>query len=178
METARLRLRRFREGDAAFVLRLLNEPSFLRHIGDKNVRSRDDALAYIRDGPEASYARFGFGLMVVELKASGAPIGMCGLLKRDVLPDPDVGYAFLPEHWSRGYALEAAAAAVEQGRRVFGLGRILAVTGPDNDASIRLLEKLGFRPEGTVRLAEGEPEVRLFALGPAKGPAPGHATGG
>jgi RimJ/RimL family protein N-acetyltransferase len=163
LETERLILRRFSNDDAEFVLELLNEPSFLINIGDKGVRSIDDALEYIRTGPVASYERFGFGLYLVELKETGASIGLCGLIKREQLTDVDVGFAFLPSFWSKGYAFEAASAVVGYGRDVLGISRIVAITSPDNTGSIRVLEKLGLRLERMVRLFEDESELRLFA---------------
>lgn len=165
VETARLRLRHFRPDDAPFILRLLNEASFLRHIGDKQVRSLDDARRYLETGPLAGYASAGHHLNCVELLATGAAIGMCGVLKREALPVPDLGYAFLPEYWSRGYALEAAIATVNHARTVLGLDTLLAVTGPDNLASECLLGKLGFRrrPE-PVYLQENGTGLRLFDL--------------
>jgi RimJ/RimL family protein N-acetyltransferase len=162
LETERLVLRRLSSDDAEFILELLNQPSFLHYIGDKGVRNNDDALNYIQTGPVASYERFGFGLYLVELKDTAVPIGICGLLKRDSLPDVDVGFAFLPDYWSRGYAFEAAAAVMNYGREVLGLRRIVAITSLDNDASIRLLEKMGLKFEGLIKLAEGQPEVKLF----------------
>ena len=111
LETKRLILRRLCADDAEFILELLNQPSFLRYIGDKGVRNTEDAIRYIQTGPVASYDRFGFGLYLVELKESDVSIGMCGLLKRETLPDVDIGFAFLPGYWSQGYAFEAAAAA-------------------------------------------------------------------
>ena len=162
IETKRLLLRRLAADDAEFILELLNQPSFLRYIGDKEVRSIADAVRYIQTGPVASYERFGFGLYLVELKESGGPIGICGLLKRDSLPDVDVGFAFLPTFWSQGYAFESAAAVMNYGREVLGIRRIVAITSLDNDASIRLLEKIGLRFERLIKLSEDQPEVRLF----------------
>jgi len=163
LETERLALRKMSVDDAEFILGLLNEPSFLRYIGDKKVRTVEDARQYIRNGPVESYEKHGFGLYLVELKSSGASIGICGLLKRDTLVDVDVGFALLPRYWSRGYALESASAVMDHGREVFGLKRIVAITSPDNVSSIRLLVKLGFEHERTIVLVEGEPEVELFA---------------
>lgn len=164
LQTERLFLRRLAPAyDADFILELLNEPSFLRYIGDKGVRDRASACRYIETGPMASYARFGFGLLRVELRDGGQPIGICGLLKRDTLKDVDVGFAFLPRYWSRGYAFEAASAVLAEGRAKFGLKRIVAITSPDNEASIRLLGRLGFHPEGLARLSDSEPPVKLFA---------------
>ena len=162
-ETARLALRRFTGADAAFLVELLNEPSFLRYIGDKGVRTEADACRYLEAGPLASYARHGFGLLRVELKESGEPVGMCGLLKRDWLDDPDIGFAFLPRAWSQGYARESAEAVLAEGRERFGLRRVLAITSPDNEASIGLLARLGFRFERTARPAPGEGEVNVYA---------------
>src|SRR5205809_1402527 len=103
LETDRLQLRLLSVDDAEFILRLLNEPSFIQNIGDRGVRTLDDARAYITNGPIASYEKHGFGLLLVQLKTTGTPIGICGLLKRDALPEPDIGYALLPEFWSNGY---------------------------------------------------------------------------
>jgi RimJ/RimL family protein N-acetyltransferase len=163
LETDRLRLRRLTPEDAAFILRLVNEPSWLRFIGDRGVRSLEDARGYILKGPVESYERFGFGLYLTELKDSGIPIGMCGLIKRETLPDVDVGYAFFPEFWGKGYASEAASAVLDYGRSAFGLTRILAIVTPENHGSIRVLEKLGLRFQEMVKLSEEEPELALFA---------------
>jgi RimJ/RimL family protein N-acetyltransferase len=165
LETDRLRLRRMSLDDDAFIRTLLNEPSFLRYIGDRGVRTLDDARRYIADGPLASYERLGFGLYVVETRSDGAPIGICGLLKRDTLDHPDIGFAFLPRFWSQGYAYESASAVLNYGRDALGIRRVLAITSPDNEASIRLLTRLGFSYEGTRCLTEGAPAVKVFATG-------------
>lgn len=159
LETSRLRLRPFTLTDAPFALRLLNEPSFLEHIGDKGVRDLEGARGYLERGPMASYAKHGHGLLAVELKATGEAIGMCGLLKRDTLDDADLGYAFLPEAWSQGFALEAARAVMDDAKRE----RLLAIVSPKNAPSIRLLEKLAFRFERLAALYDGEPEVAVYA---------------
>lgn len=164
IETERLLLRQLKTDDADFILRLLNEPSFIQNIGDRGVRTVADARAYILTGPISSYRRHGFGLLLIESKESGNAIGICGLLKRDVLDDPDIGYALLPEFWSRGYAHEAAVAVIDNARKAIGLKRILAVVSPENSPSIALLEKMGFKPDGNVRLGEDATEIRLFAL--------------
>jgi RimJ/RimL family protein N-acetyltransferase len=163
LETERLVLRRLTGDDAAFIFKLLNEPSFLRYIGDKGVRTRADAVAYIENGPVASYERFGFGLYLVELREAEIPIGICGLLKRETLTNVDVGFAFLPAFWSKGYAFEAASAVMEYGRNILGIGRIVAITAPENESSIRLLEKMGLKFERQMVLSEGAPEIKLFA---------------
>lgn len=162
VETERLILRRLSVDDGEFILGLLNQPAFLQFIGDKGVRTLDDAREYILTGPMASYERFGFGLYLTSLKESQIPIGICGLLKRDFLEDVDVGFAFLPEFWSKGYASESAAAVLAHGRDVLGIRRIVAIVSPENDASIHVLEKIGLRFEQMVRLSENEPEIMLF----------------
>lgn len=163
LETERLILRHLaRDEDAPFVLELVNDPSWLRFIGDRGVRTLDDARAYVDEGPAASYARHGFGLWAVVVRATGQPAGICGLLSRAGLDDVDVGFAFLPRHRGRGYAREAARAAVEIGRTRFGLRRIVAVTKPDNVASIGVLESIGMRFERSVTLA-GDP-LSLYAI--------------
>jgi ribosomal-protein-alanine N-acetyltransferase len=164
LETARLTLRKLTPDDAPFILELLNDPSFLRYIGDKGVRTREDAVGYITAGPIASYERHGFGLFLVELKDGGVPIGICGLLKRDWLEDADVGFAFLPRFWSQGYAHESAAAVLDFARDSWRLGRILAITSPDNAASIALLTKVGFRLDRIARWPDERSEINVFAL--------------
>jgi RimJ/RimL family protein N-acetyltransferase len=166
LETDRLILRRLAVEDAEFILRLLNEPSFLRFIGDKGVRTIDDARDYIRNGPVNSYERFGFGLYLTELKTTHVPIGICGLLKRDSLENVDVGFAFLPEFWKQGYAFESAAAVMAYGRNTLGLHRIVAITSPGNDPSIKVLVKLGLKFERTIKLSEDGPGVELFGPPP------------
>jgi len=161
VETDRLTLRRLTHSDAAFLVRLLNDPSFLRFIGDRGVRSEQDAVRYLDGGPLASYRQHGFGLYLVALRAEATPIGICGLLKREALADVDLGFALLPEFWSRGYATEAARAALAHGEAL-GIGRIVAVTTKENSGSIHVLEKLGMRASGTVRLSKDGPELLLF----------------
>jgi RimJ/RimL family protein N-acetyltransferase len=163
VETERLRIRRLALDDAAFILELLTDPSFLRNIGDRGVANLEDARRYLRNGPMRSYEEHGFGLYLTTRKEDGAPIGICGLLKRDALDDVDVGFAFLPRYWSKGYATESARAVVAYGKDVLGLPRIVAVTRADNDGSIRVLRKLGMRFEKTVRLTEGGPALELYA---------------
>lgn len=162
LETDRLALRRLSADDAEFILELLNQPSFIKNIGDRGVRTNEDAARYIKNGPVASYERFGFGLYLVELKGTAIPIGICGLLKRETLPDVDVGFAFLPKFWSRGYAVESASAVLKYGRNVLGIGRIVAITAPANHGSIKVLEKIGLRFERLMKLSEGEPAIKLF----------------
>jgi RimJ/RimL family protein N-acetyltransferase len=162
--TERLILRPMTEKDADFILELLNDPSFIRYIGDRKVRTLEGAKAYITNGPVASYAQNGFGLYLVELKESGESMGMCGLIRRNTLKDVDIGYAFLPKFWSKGYAFEAAHEMKRYAQEELGLKRIVAVVDPENPPSIRLLEKLGMKFERMVRLSTDDIELKLFAV--------------
>ena len=164
LETKRLILRKLSVEDNEFILELVNDPLWLRFIGDRGVHTLEDARDYILKGPVAMYARLGFGLYLVERKSDGLPLGICGLIKRDALEDVDLGFAFLPEYRAQGYAYEAAAAVLAYGQSVFGLKRIVAITSPDNDRSAKLLEKLGFTFEKMLQLPDDEGEVKLFAL--------------
>jgi RimJ/RimL family protein N-acetyltransferase len=146
------------------VLRLLNEPSFLRFIGDRGVRTLDDARRYITDRFIASYEKNGFGLWIVERKSAPGAIGISGLVKRDTLPEPDIGFAFLPEFWGQGYAFEAAAAVKEHAFGRLEFARLLAITNDDNASSIRVVEKLGLGFVRMIALTTDADEVRLFAL--------------
>jgi len=164
LETERLSLRRFTLEDAPFALKLVNQPSFIANIGDKGVRSLEDARRYLSAGPIAMYEQHGYGLWHASLRDTGAAVGMCGLLKRDILPDVDVGYAYLPEFWGRGLAYEAASAVLRHGVRKFGLRRVIGVVSDGNQGSIRVLEKLGLRYERMFPMYPGEPEVRLYSI--------------
>ena len=156
LETPRLRLRELVAADAPFVLELLTDPDFLRHIGDRGVRDLDTAKTYIADGPQASYATHGHGLWLAELRGTGEPAGMCGQLRRDTLDAPDLGYAWLPRFRGRGLAREAASAVLAQARDVLGMTRVLAIVSPGNEASCRLLDAIGMQRLG-VREVGGEP---------------------
>ena len=164
LETARLDLRPATLDDAPFFLGLLNEPSFIANIGDRGVRALEGARRYIADGPLRSHSQNGFGLDVAILKATGEPIGICGLIRRETLPDVDIGYAFLPAFWSNGYAYEVAVAVLANGRAVHGLTRIVAIVNPSNARSIRLLEKLGMAFERLIRLGPDADEVALYGV--------------
>lgn len=162
LETERLRLRELTPDDAGFILELVNEPAWWRFIGDRGVRTLDDARAYIANGPAAMYRNHGFGLWAVERKDQAVSLGICGLIKRDGLSDVDLGFALLERFWGHGYAHEAAAAVLAHGRDCLKLPRIVAITSPDNERSGGLLEKLGFRYDRMIRLAADKPESRLF----------------
>jgi RimJ/RimL family protein N-acetyltransferase len=156
LETPRLRLRELVAADAAFVLELLTDPDFVRHIGDRGVRDLDTAKTYIADGPQASYAAHGHGLWLAELRDGGEAAGMCGLLRRDHLPDADIGYAWLPRFRGRGLALEAARATLAYAFGALRLPRVLAIVSPENLASQQLLARAGLESLG-VQDVGGEP---------------------
>jgi len=163
LTTERLLLRQLVPEDAPFILELLNEPAFIQNIADKGVRTLEDARGYLLSGPMASYAKHGFGLYAVELKDGGVPIGICGLIRREGLEDVDIGYVLLAGHWSKGYAVEAAAATLAYGREKLGLVRIVAITAPGNQASIRVLERIGLRLEKRIDLPQCGGENLLYA---------------
>ena len=163
-ETRRLRLRALTADDADFIRELVNDPDWIRNIGDKGVRTQDDARRYLENGPIAMYARVGFGLFAVESKASGECIGICGLIKRDGFDDVDLGFAFLPRFRRAGYALEASSAVIADGKARFGLRRIVAIVSPGNEASIGLLGKLGFRFERIIALHGESLELHAVAI--------------
>jgi RimJ/RimL family protein N-acetyltransferase len=163
IQTPRVDLRELDLADAEYILQLLNEPGFIRFIGDKGVRTLADARDYLLQGPIASYARNGFGLYAACLR-DGTPIGMCGLVKREGLDDPDVGFAFLSRYWSKGYAVESAGAVLTHAAEVLHQKRIVAITSPDNWSSISVLEKIGFKFERMIRLVDHSPELKLFGV--------------
>ncbi|MET0289162.1 MAG: GNAT family N-acetyltransferase [Pseudoxanthomonas sp.] len=163
VETSRLRLYRFTLGDAdaAFMQRLMNDADFIRHIGDRHIRSVEDARESLRAGPVACQQAHGYSMYRMCRTSDGADIGACGLVRRPGLPGTDLGYALLPEARGQGLAREAAHAMLPHARAV-GLDALLAIVSPGNHASVRLLASLGFQPRGTVRLTPESPELNLF----------------
>ncbi len=161
-ETERLYISRFKLNDAPFILELVNDPSWIRFIGDRGIKTIKDAEAYLKNGPLKSYKEFGFGLYLVSLKKDGVPIGMCGLLRRDTLDDADIGFAFMPQFTGNGYAFESAVSVLNDAREILGMKRILAITSPDNTNSIKLLEKLEFTFRKMIRITAEADESRLF----------------
>jgi RimJ/RimL family protein N-acetyltransferase len=160
IETDRILLRELDDGDADFIVELLNDPDFIRHIGDRQVRTAEDARAYIRNGPVATYTEFGYGLYHVSLKGSGAALGICGLVRRPNYNHPDIGYAFLPAYRGQGYAVEAARATLSYARETLGLKTVLAIIAPANEASMRLARKIGMIE--TTR-AEGDDALVIYS---------------
>lgn len=161
-DTARLVLRTAEPGDAPFYLALLNDPGFITHIADRNVRTVEAARQALLDGPMAMQAALGHSMYVVELKDGGTPIGMSGLIQRDALPGPDIGYAFLAAYCGQGYAFEAASAVLRHAHAL-GIPRIMAITAPDNIASIGLLEKCGLRYQGAQQVPPYSTVSNIYA---------------
>lgn len=162
LQTERLVLRHFDQYDADFIVRLLNEPSFIEYIGDKGVRTVEEANEYLLNGPIDSYEQFGYGLNRVELRETGEPIGMCGLVRRDNLDDADIGFAFLEQYWLKGYARESAEAVLGHARNMLGLDRIVAIVTPENHSSIKLLQNIGLTFERMIRLSDDDEELEFF----------------
>lgn len=154
--------------DAEFVLELVNEPAWIRNIGDRGIRTIEGARDYILNGPRVSYAQNKFGLYLVGLKNTGGQIGICGLIKRDSLEDVDIGFAFLERFWSNGYAAESARAVMDYARNPLGINRIVAITIPENKGSINVLEKIGLKFEKMIKTGEDEEEIMLFASDASK----------
>ena len=151
-KTERLVIRQLTLKDADFVICLYNDESFIRNIADKNIRTSEDAEIYLTNGPLASYETYGFGLNLVSLRKTGAPIGICGVLKRPELDSPDLGYAFLPEYCNQGYATEASIGVLQHAVKALSLNTVLAVTFPSNKGSNRVLTKVGFELKGSIEL--------------------------
>jgi RimJ/RimL family protein N-acetyltransferase len=164
LQTERLNLRTVTPEDAPFYLELVNDPSWIRYIGDRGLRTVAAARTAIVDGPMAMFDKLGYSLYVVERREDGKAMGMCGLIKRDILPDTDIGYAISPQFWGHGYAHEAAAAVVAHARGPLGLPRLLAITSPDNAASQKLLLKLGMGFVKSTRLEGWEVDSNLYSI--------------
>lgn len=161
LDTERLLLREILESDAAFINALLNTESFIKFIGDRGVRSDEDAVEFIRDRYRQSYVDHGYGLYAVLQKVDDLPIGVCGFVRRDTLPGPDIGFAFLPEYEGRGYGHESASAVMDYGREVLEFKNVYAITSLDNIASEKLLQKLGFDLEAVRDMPDGE-KLKIF----------------
>lgn len=162
LDTERLSLRMLTSSDASFILELVNSPGWLEFIGDKKIRNEQDAVLYLQNGPLKSYSTHGFGLWMVQLKASDTPIGMCGLLRREYLSAPDIGFAFLPAHTGKGYAFEIAKAVREYATKSLGIETLQAITLPHNERSIKLLEKIGLRFAKLMQAPRDPTELRLY----------------
>ena len=150
LETERLSLREFHLNDAKFTLQLLNTPTWLTFIGDKNVHTIKEAENYLTSGPMTSYKEHGFGLWLVSLKERNKPIGMCGLIKRDYLAEVDIGFALMPDYAGLGYGYEIASATLTYSRNILLIDKVVAITDANNASSIKLLNKLGLQFEESI----------------------------
>jgi len=164
LQTERLTLRWFAPGDEDILLAVWNDPAFVRHVGDRGVRTVEQAREALASGPLKLYAQHGYGPYRVALSDTGDPIGVCGLFKREFLDDPDIGFALLPEYCGKGLAYEAAVAVLNEARHGLGLRRVTAITSPGNEASIRLIEKLGLHYEGMITMPPENEERRLYSV--------------
>ncbi|MBK9317577.1 MAG: GNAT family N-acetyltransferase [Bacteroidetes bacterium] len=162
--TSRLLLRELNENDAPFIVELLNTEGWLRYIGDRHVHSTADAIKYMNNGPVISYQKYGYGLYLVALKETQTPVGICGLIRSDHWEETDIGFAFLPQFTGKGYAMEAAAAVLADGKERHHLERIIAITLEENKASIRLLEKLGLSYEKRIIYENTGEELLQYAI--------------
>jgi len=164
LETERLILRRFTLDDASFIMELLNTEGWIKYIGQKNIKTLQDARTYLENGPFKSYRNNGFGLALVELKPDHVPVGMCGLIKREYLDHLDVGFAFLPNHTGHGYAFEIVTKTIEHAFREFKQEKLFAITLPENYFSIKLLRKIGFSYEKNFITPDTNEELRLYSI--------------
>ncbi len=164
LETNRLILRELKIGDAPFMVTLLNTPSWLKFIGDRGVRNTEDAEKYLQNGALKSYAEHGFGFYMMELKIKKTPIGICGLVKRDFMANPDIGFALMPEYEGKGFGFEAASAVIEHAKNVLHMTKIDAITVKENVNSIHLLEKLGLSFAGTIVYPDTHEELLLYSI--------------
>ena len=162
LETQRLSLREFDRDDSDFILELVNSPNWLKFIGDKGVKTKEDAINYLENGPIKSYIENGYGLWLVLLKGSNIPIGMCGLVNREALADTDIGFAMLPGYEGLGYGFEIANATINYAKNSLGLDKIIAITVSSNISSIKLLNKIGLYFEKTLELSEND-SVLVFS---------------
>lgn len=163
LETDRLRLREFVHEDAGFIIELVNTPGWIENIGERNIHTDEEAVRYLNNGPMKSYAQHGFGLYLVETKENDCPIGMCGILKRDNLEMPDIGFAFLPQFMGQGYAFEIANATLTHAKEKLGIPIMQAITLAKNSRSIKLLEKLGLTFQKVVHVKETNEDLLLFS---------------
>ena len=162
VETKRLLLREINVNDAEFILRLVNEPSFVSNIGDKDLKNLHDTQRFIREGYWTNQEHPGYGMFLVELKKERVPIGGCGLLYRSNLDVTDIGFTFLPEYWGRGFAYEAAEATLKYGQSTLGIKKIVGLTSEDNLGSINLLKKLGMDFDRTIKMSDDDPGTVLY----------------
>jgi RimJ/RimL family protein N-acetyltransferase len=161
--TERLQMNWVTEADAEFMLAVWNDPTFIRYVGDRGIRTAAEAREAVRDKVLTHYEQHGYGPCAVSLRSGGPPMGICGLFKREHLDHPDIGYGFLPPYRGKGYALEAAQAVVAHARDQLRIPKLYAIVSPDNERSVHLLEKLGMRYEGPVRMPDEGEDISLYS---------------
>lgn len=162
--TDRLHLRWMTTDDADLLLAIWNDPAFVLHVGDRGVRTLEEAVEAFREGPERLYRDHGYGPYRVALRDTGQAVGICGLFRREGLPDPDIGFAFLPEFVGKGLAGEAARAVANHARDTLGFRRLTAIVSPGNAPSIGLIEKLGLRFERMIRMPDSDTDSSLYGI--------------
>lgn len=162
LATDRLTISKLSYNDAAFILELVNSPGWLKFIGDRNITTEENAKEYLKNGPLKTYSEFGFGLFRISLGSSGLPIGICGLLKRDYLDFPDLGFALLPKFEGSGYAQESCRAILKYTREYLNVPALYAIVTPENQKSRHLLSKLDFEMIETI--TENDTHLDLFKL--------------
>jgi RimJ/RimL family protein N-acetyltransferase len=160
--TDRLLLRKFTLEDAPFILELVNDPDWLKFIGDRNIHNEEEAKNYIVNSFFMSYQTYGFGPYLVALKDTEQAIGLSCLIKRDALENVDIGFAFLKKYRGNGFALEALKATKKFAHATLHIGTLLAITNTDNEASMKLLKRLDFRIDKKIQLPGEKEEVYLF----------------
>ena len=164
LETERLLLRPLTLDDSDFILELLNTEGWIKYIGDRNIKTNEQARNYLENGPLKRYQTNGFGLSLVQLKTSNKSIGMCGLIKRDYLDHVDIGFAFLPDYTGMGYAYEVAKRTIQYAINELQKENILAITLPENSSSIKLLEKIGFKYDKNFITEDTREELSLYSI--------------
>jgi RimJ/RimL family protein N-acetyltransferase len=164
LQTERLQLRWMTLADAELMLAVWNDPAFVRFVGDRGIRTLDEARTTMEEGAMKLYSDYGYGPFRVALRDDDSAIGICGLFRRDGLDDPDIGFATLPGYCGKGYAHEAACAVVDHARHDLGLARLTAIVSPENEASVGLIRKLGLQFERMHHMAGDDDEVAIYGM--------------
>ncbi len=164
LETGRLYLRRVTLDDADLMLAIWNDPAFMHNVGDRGVRTIEDARQEMKAGALAHYEEYGYGPYAMVLKPDGARIGICGLFKRQNLDHPDIGFAVLPRYCGTGFAEEASRAVIAHAADDLGLRVLHAIVSPDNAPSVRLIEKLGLSFVEMITMPGDEQAIRLYSM--------------
>ncbi|OUR93963.1 GNAT family N-acetyltransferase [Flavobacteriales bacterium 34_180_T64] len=163
-ETERLLISKFTLADAPFFLELVNTPNWIKYIGERNINTIAQAEDAIKKGHLKSYKTHGFGFYTLQLKSeNNKTIGTCGLIKRETLEYADIGFAMLPNYEGKGFGYESSMAILKLANELFKLKKVLAITSPTNQNSIRLIEKIGLSYEKRVKPFEDDEELLLFA---------------